>query len=136
MDRWACSQRRRCGRKRYRIVFRSCCQWILKSLKVSLRQNKGTRVLPLCLSSKLPLMITRRLNLRTSHGWVAAPWKLPHSSRIPRILDNFCHMQEQTSIMTNAISLKGSRPCHIRFRLVTAFNFPRINAHLTCNCLP
>ena len=37
--------------------------------------------------------------------------------------------------MTSAFSLKGSKPCHIRFRLVTAFNFPRINAHLTiCYC--
>ena len=34
------------------------------------------------------------------------------------------HMQEQPSFMTNAVSLKGSKPCHIWIRLLTAINFP------------
>ena len=101
--------------------------WMIESHWWDMRIEATTMERPCRLTKK----ITRIGIRRTSRNWIAAPRRLPLSSKLWREEEkDQCQNQEQSSIMTCAFPMEGSRPCNFRIRLLTAISFQRISAHL------
>ena len=93
---------------------------------VSMHYHQWVRVLPTKLTNARPTEWRDTFGHMPATQLVSRHCNPPHASyatkRPGTAGQNTC--REQPSIMTYAVSLKGPRPCSIRFRLVTAFNFP------------